>query len=79
MKLKEYVTKIESAISLARRIGASQSQMSHWTTGFKPVPITRCIDIEIATSGLVTRRDLCPQWRKIWPELVQTRPRPAVV
>ena len=34
------------------------------------VPIEHCSDIEIATNGEVTRRELRPDdWQRIWPEL----------
>jgi len=45
---------------LARRIGATQGQVSHWVVGFKPVPPNRCIPIEKATEGQVTRYELRP-------------------
>jgi DNA-binding transcriptional regulator YdaS (Cro superfamily) len=36
------------------------------------VPIERCVAIENATGGKVTRRDLRPKdWRSIWPEIEQ--------
>ena len=45
--------------------------VSQWATGVKAVPTERCPEIERATSGAVTRRDLRPDdWHRIWPELV---------
>jgi DNA-binding transcriptional regulator YdaS (Cro superfamily) len=40
--------------------------------GDKRVPIERCVPIERATAGAVTRKDLRPDdWAAIWPELAQ--------
>jgi DNA-binding transcriptional regulator YdaS (Cro superfamily) len=37
------------------------------------VPIERCVPIERATNGAVTRKDLRPDdWQEIWPELATT-------
>jgi DNA-binding transcriptional regulator YdaS (Cro superfamily) len=43
----------------------------------KPEPM-RCVDIERATDGAVTRRELRPDdWQRIWPELVAKQRRVA--
>lgn len=56
---------------LAQLINVKQPTVSEWMRGERPVPIERCVDIERATSGAVTRRDLRPDdWHRIWPELV---------
>jgi DNA-binding transcriptional regulator YdaS (Cro superfamily) len=40
----------------------------------KEVPIERCLAIERATNGAVTRKELRPNdWRLIWPELEEKR------
>ena len=37
------------------------------------MPIERCVPIERATNGAVTRKDLRPDdWQEIWPELATT-------
>lgn len=42
-------------------------------SGDKAVPLERCVAIEVATHGAVTRQDLRPDdWQKIWPELAQS-------
>ena len=52
-------------------VGVHPVMVSQWSSGLKPVPVERCTDIERATSGAVTRRDLRPDdWHRIWPELV---------
>ena len=73
MTLSEYISaKGRGAISnLAKQIGAHVPDVSRWVTGERPVPIERCVAIERATGGVVTRRDLRPDdWQDIWPELV---------
>lgn len=55
---------------LASAIGAHQPDVSDWANGERQVPVARCAAIEIATGGLVTRRELRPNdWQQIWPEL----------
>ncbi len=55
---------------LAVQIGSHAPDISNWSNGKRPVPISRCIAIEHATKGKVTRRDLRPHdWHLIWPEL----------
>lgn len=54
---------------LAESVGVSLQTISHWRT--RGTPIERCVAIETATSGAVTRRDLRPDdWHHIWPELI---------
>lgn len=56
--------------ALADACGVSPQAVSQWIRGIRPVPIERCLPIERATNGAVTRRDLCPtDWMRIWPEL----------
>jgi DNA-binding transcriptional regulator YdaS (Cro superfamily) len=59
---------------LARCIGVPASFMSKMAAGIKPVPVERCVPIERATEGAVTRRDLRPDdWHDIWPELAEAQ------
>lgn len=61
--------------SLARKIGVSAPTVNQWVKGHRPVPVERCLAIEIATNGAVTRRDLRPDdWSLIWPELAEPAP-----
>jgi DNA-binding transcriptional regulator YdaS (Cro superfamily) len=63
--------------ALCKQIGAHAPDLSRWAKGERPVPIERCVPIERATGGLVTRRALRPaDWHLIWPELV-TKDHPA--
>lgn len=73
MKLSEYLSKKGhgSAVNLASSISGYVSDVCDWAKGNRPVPPARCVAIEKATDGKVTRRDLRPDdWQLIWPELV---------
>jgi DNA-binding transcriptional regulator YdaS (Cro superfamily) len=72
MNLTTYLEQTRSSTALAKAIGVSPVMVSLWKTGARPVPIERCVAIEQATGGAVTRRDLRPDdWHLIWPELAQ--------
>jgi DNA-binding transcriptional regulator YdaS (Cro superfamily) len=47
-----------TANELARRLGLFPQHVNNWKT--RGVPAARCIDIELATDGVVTRYDLRP-------------------
>ena len=62
---------VGSQATLAKMLGVSPGAVSQWISGHRPVPVERCVSIEVATNGIVTRRDLRPDdWHAIWPELV---------
>ena len=74
MTLSEYITaQGRGAISaLAKQIGAPIPDVSRWVSGDRPVPAGRCVAIEAATGGAVTRKDLKPlTWKAFWPELAK--------
>lgn len=72
MDINTYLSSTETAASLARKLGISPVLVSQWRNGIRPIPIERCPDIERATEGAVTRRDLRPDdWQRIWPELAE--------
>lgn len=63
-----------SQAALARALEVPQSLPSAWASADpekrRPVPIERCLAIERATNGAVTRRDLRPDdYWAIWPDL----------
>jgi DNA-binding transcriptional regulator YdaS (Cro superfamily) len=63
-----------SAAKLAGLIGVSQQTLSNWKD--RGVPIERCVSIESATGGEVTRKELRPDdWQAIWPELAEPDPK----
>jgi len=71
MQLDNYVKSGRGKqMHLAKAINAQPQLVYQWATGLRPIPIERCVAIEQATGGVVSRRDLRPNdWWKIWPEL----------
>lgn len=72
MQLKNYIDELErgDAKKLADQLNVSSSYLSQMASGRCPISPARCVEIEIATQGKVSRRDLRPSdWVKIWPEL----------
>lgn len=68
MNLRTYINqKRGMAASLARLLGASQTDVSLWASGKRPVPAERCPEIEKATNGEVTCEELRPDVD--WPYL----------
>ena len=62
---------VGSRAKLADLLGVSVAAIGNWK--FRGIPIEYCASIEIATDGVVTRRNLRPKdWQKIWPELTPT-------
>lgn len=69
MNLVQYL-KTRSAIDLAKEIDVPPALISQWRNNVRPVPIERCMPIEKATGGRVTRKDLRPNdYFDIWPEI----------
>ena len=63
------------ASALSRRLAVTPTTVSEWRSGKRTVPIERCVEIERATEGAVTRMDLRPDdWHRIWPELAAAHP-----
>ncbi len=70
MELSEYVRDRGAQAELARLLDVPPVLVHQWAKEKRPVPPRRCIDIEIATAGQVTRRELRKSdWHKFWPEL----------
>lgn len=60
------------SLAIAQALGVTPPVVSDWVTGKKGVPLERCVQIERATNGEVTRKELRPDdWQDIWPELAQ--------
>ena len=73
MKLDLYFKKQGrgSSSQLAKKINVPSSDVYNWASGKRPVPAKRCVQIELATEGAVTRKDLRPDdWHEIWIELI---------
>ncbi|AZY52815.1 transcriptional regulator [Bordetella avium] len=63
-----------SALVLAKQLGVKPVSISLWCSGARKVPAQRCIAIEQATGGAVTRADLRPDdWPLVWPEYTPPR------
>lgn len=61
------------SLAVAHALGVTPPVVSDWVTGKKGVPLERCVQIERATNGEVTRRELRPDdWQNIWPELAKS-------
>ena len=57
---------------LARILEVAPPTVHEWKVGKRPVPAARCLAIELATKGTVTRKQLRPDdWQKYWPDLAQ--------
>jgi len=56
--LKKAVTVFGSQAALAKAIGVSPMTITQWKA--RGIPAERCLDIERATDGKVTRLDLRP-------------------
>ncbi len=72
MNLKNYLGGLErgAAKKLAESLGISKSYLSQLASGAAPISPARCVQIEMATGGEVSRKDLRPDdWESIWPEL----------
>lgn len=71
MNLKEYIeTQRGNASTLAAALGVSPSYLSQMAKEGGKVSPVRAVEIEAATDGAVTRKDLRPDdWGRIWPEL----------
>jgi DNA-binding transcriptional regulator YdaS (Cro superfamily) len=72
MKLLHYVKTKATQRELAMKLAITPVLINQWANEKRPVPPERCVEIERATNGEVTRRDLRPaDWQRIWPELAQ--------
>jgi len=80
MNLLQYVKTQATQRELATKLAITPVLINQWANGKRPIPPERCVEIERATAGEVTRRDLRPDdWMRIWPELAdqpspQTQP-----
>lgn len=56
---------------LARLLGVSCPTVNQWIKGTRPVPFERMTEIETLTNGSVSRKHLCGEWERHWPELIE--------
>lgn len=74
MQFRAYLDLLERGgmTKLADDLKVSISYLSQLASGASPISPARCVEIESATKGVVTRKDLRPNdWAKIWPELAK--------
>lgn len=72
--IQRAIDSLGSQAQMAAALGVRQPTISEWARGERPVPIERCVQIEQATQGAVTRKDLRPDdWHRIWPELIPAK------
>ena len=70
MKLLDYVKTRATQRELATKLAITPVLINQWANGKRPIPPERCVEIEHATNGEVTRPELRPSdWQRIWPEL----------
>lgn len=72
MDLRKYISAggRGTASKLAELLHVSRSYLAQMSSGASPISAERCVAIERATNGAVTRKDLRPNdWHLIWPEL----------
>jgi DNA-binding transcriptional regulator YdaS (Cro superfamily) len=58
--LEHAIRIVGSETMLAEAIGVSKQAVNHWKLGRRPISPERCIAIERATAGEVTRGELRP-------------------
>lgn len=77
MKFSDYVGSLPHGgkKKLAEDLGIRPGYLSGLISGKLTITVTRAMDIERATKGVVTRKDLRPDdWFIQWPELAEREP-----
>lgn len=67
--LINYTSHRPSVKRLAEAVGVTSGFICQIKSGEKQCPEKLAVAIERATGGAVTRKDLRPDWRELWPEL----------
>lgn len=76
MKLRDYIQQLDDAarLALATRCETTVAHLRNVMYGYRPCAPALAVDIEVASSGQVTRPELRPtDWQRIWPELAEKR------
>ncbi len=69
------IKSVGSASALARALNVTPQAVFFWRNGDRSIPADKCLAIERATAGVVTRRDLRPDdYWLIWPDLPAPTP-----
>jgi len=72
MKFSKYLEQLPKGgkTALAKQLKIDPSYLSRLASGDRSITPSRAMDIERATAGAVTRKDLFPKdWFDHWPEL----------
>lgn len=71
MNLRQYLNGLapNDQAAFAKRCGTTIGYMRKAISTGQRFGATLCVEIERATMGTVTRKDLRPDWQKLWPEL----------
>ncbi len=74
MKISQYLSANKlSQAAFGAQLGVTQGMVNQWCNNLNPTP-ERCVAIERATDGQVTRQELRPDdWESIWPELAERK------
>ena len=68
--IKQRVKEAGGQSLLALRMQVSPAAVKQWLNGVRPIPVDRMADFEKALNGAVSRREMCADWARIWPEML---------
>jgi DNA-binding transcriptional regulator YdaS (Cro superfamily) len=74
MDLKSYLKSLPDDVArdlFAERCGSSAGHLRNVSYGQRPCAPALAVSIERESRRDVTRQELCPDWEKVWPELVR--------
>jgi DNA-binding transcriptional regulator YdaS (Cro superfamily) len=76
MTLSDYIKSSDTKRSeLAHAIGVAPAYLYQMEHGLRSISPARAVQLERATSGAISRRDLRPtDWHLIWPEMADAQP-----
>jgi len=69
--IAQAINVVGSATRLAKILNVSVQAVCFWRDGKRSVPANRCLAIERATNGQVTRAELRADAHEIWPDVPQ--------
>ena len=58
--ISQQTDRVAARVAVADALGVSEMAVRHWCNGIRRIPGERCIDVEEATNGAVTRYELRP-------------------
>lgn len=74
MELKQYIFSLAPADrrEFAERCGTSAEHLMNCAYGYKTLSFATCVLVERESGKAVTRQEMRPDWRDVWPELEAT-------